>query len=251
MEQDALSQKNQIAWNDAAYDAWVKHYGDPKTAAAELCQNPEHTARRILPHLAKVKGAQIANPLGSHGRLAVALSLLGADVTVFDISQSNAKYGQELAAAAQQNIQFLVGDFLATASEIPDRFGYAVMDLGILHYFISIADFAVAIRTILKPGGTMVLSDFHPITKKAIEPQTNGISLRGSYFDKGVEEAPTPYEAFLDQKIVPCLVRRWRIDETLNAFIGAGFTITRFEEHPDGQVRSLPGTFTLVARSPV
>lgn len=44
-----------------------------------------------------VKDLKIANPCGSNGRRAVALALLGADVTVFDISEENKRYALELA----------------------------------------------------------------------------------------------------------------------------------------------------------
>lgn len=40
---------------------------------------------------------KIANPCGSNGRIAVPLALLGADVTIFDISEENKRYALELA----------------------------------------------------------------------------------------------------------------------------------------------------------
>lgn len=38
--------------------------------------------------------------MGSHGHKAVAMALLDANVVVVDVSQANARYGMELAAAA-------------------------------------------------------------------------------------------------------------------------------------------------------
>lgn len=50
--------------------------------------------------------------MGSHGAKAVAAALLGASVTCVDISPSNADYGQQLAAAAGVEVQFVVSDVL-------------------------------------------------------------------------------------------------------------------------------------------
>ena len=50
--------------------------------------------------------------MGSNGTKAVALALLGAEVTVVDVSPGNAKYAQELAAAAGVELQYEVCDVL-------------------------------------------------------------------------------------------------------------------------------------------
>lgn len=85
----AIAQQNKRAWEANAYEAWVKAYGKPAEVAKQLVDNPGHKARRLLPYLGAVEGQRIANPLGSHGRLGVALALLGANVTIFDISEPN------------------------------------------------------------------------------------------------------------------------------------------------------------------
>lgn len=61
---------------------------------------------------------KIANPCGSNGIMAVRLSLLGADVTVFDISEENRRYAIELAKEAGVEIQYILGDFLETDIDI-------------------------------------------------------------------------------------------------------------------------------------
>ena len=42
--------------------------------------------------------------------------------------------------------------------------------------------------------------------------------------------------------------RKYTISEIINAVITAGFTLSRFDEHPAWKNKSVPGEFTLVAR---
>ena len=162
MDQNLFSQHNRTAWDAAAYDAWVLRYGEPAVAGANVRADPRHTLRRILPFLGDPSGMKVANPLGSHGRIATALSLLGARVNVFDISASNARYARELSAAAGTSINYIVGDFLEKSASFKDAFDATVMELGIVHYFLSLEYFTEALKVITKQSGTVVLVDFHP-----------------------------------------------------------------------------------------
>jgi 2-polyprenyl-3-methyl-5-hydroxy-6-metoxy-1,4-benzoquinol methylase len=52
------------------------------------------------------------NLMGSHGHKAVALALLGAAVTVVDVSPGNATYARAVAAAAGVELEYVVADVL-------------------------------------------------------------------------------------------------------------------------------------------
>ena len=47
-----------------------------------------------------------------------------------------------------------------------------------------------------------------------------------------------------------CSFREYTISEIINAVIGSGFTLERFDEHPSWNDPRLPGEFTLVAKRP-
>lgn len=61
------------------------------------------------------------NLMGSHGSKAVALALLGATVTVADVSPGNQRYAQELAAAAGVGITYIIADVLHIPDELEGR----------------------------------------------------------------------------------------------------------------------------------
>ena len=61
---------------------------------------------------------------------------LGSEVTVVDISASNAKYANELADAAGVSIQYVVSDVLNV--QLSESFDIVLLELGVLHYFLDL-----------------------------------------------------------------------------------------------------------------
>ena len=100
----STTEANCRAWNARWYDAWLSAFQSPKAEAARIVADPERILRRLLPYLGQVAGKRICNVQGSHGRIAVALAYLRADVTVIDFSQENQRFALELAAAAEVTI---------------------------------------------------------------------------------------------------------------------------------------------------
>ena len=245
------AQRNKIAWEANAYAAWVKAYGTPSEVAKQLVANPQHKVRRLSPYLGTVKGQRIANPLGSHGRLGVALALLGADVTVFDISEPNQTYALELAKAANVDLDYVLGDFLElNLDAYYGSFDSVVLELGIVHYFVELKPFVVRLHALLVDGGRLVLNEFHPLLKKALCVTEGQVELRGDYFLSDLEAAPVAYAAFTSNAsaLPECLIRRYTLGEIVTAFAQGGFIVEQLVESPDGDFAKLPGTFTLVAR---
>ncbi len=167
MTQTEHSRANRAAWSHRAYEAWQHGYGSPPEAAASIREDPEIILREYREHLGDVRGKVVANLLGSHGRRAVALAILGAEVTVVDISAENQRYALELARAAGVTIEYIVSDILEWKTEsLADHFDTVLMEYGILHYFVQLDPLVRLLEKILKPAGKVVLHEFHPIDKK-------------------------------------------------------------------------------------
>ena len=81
-------------------EALVKMYGTPADFAEKILADPEGHLWRTIDFLGDVKGKRIINLLGSNGRKAVPLALLGAGVTIVDISEPNRQYAVALAECA-------------------------------------------------------------------------------------------------------------------------------------------------------
>jgi len=136
------SQKNKKAWEYRAYEFWNMRDGSPKEKADQILQNPKACLKYHQKYFEKVDGMKIANVCGSNGRKAVPLAVLGANVTVFDISEENKKYALELAECAGVTINYEVGDFNNVDLErFGNAFDIAYLEGGILHYFHDIDRF--------------------------------------------------------------------------------------------------------------
>ena len=169
ISQKEHSSKNRQAWNYRAYEAWHRLGGSPEEAANKIRQNPHYPLREYEQHLGDVANKRIANLLGSHGRRAVALSLLGARVTVVDISEENCRYAMEFAQASGVELDYIVSDVMEwDCSPHLDTFDIVLMELGLLHYFVDLNPLTGLIHRILKPGGKFVLHEYHPVNKKCL-----------------------------------------------------------------------------------
>jgi SAM-dependent methyltransferase len=248
--QSEFSRANRAAWSFGAYEAWCNGYGYPGDAAAKIKRNPAHVLREYREYLGDMRGRIIANLLGSHGRRAVALALLGAEVTVVDISDENRRYALEVAQSAGVSIQYIVSDLLEWRTEpFSEHFDLVLMELGILHYFADLRPFARLVYGILKVGGRMILHEFHPIVKKGVPTLDNGrLYLCGDYFSRNIVQVPAPFMVQKDgQASSPlCRIRYWELGEAVTAFSSSGFVIETLVERPHQGYPTLPGTFTLV-----
>lgn len=256
MDQQTLSRINQTAWSYSAYyDAWCRYYGSPRCLAEDFHNNePWGTLKRYRKHLGQVSGLRIANLLGSIGRKAVPLAQLGAQVTVVDISEVNARYARELAQHVGVPIEYIVSDVMKLDLEpLASQFDIVFMEGGVLHYFLDLPRFACVVHTLLRQGGRMILGDFHPI-RKCVQIVDDRARLEGDYFDRATHRSNLPLVNFLsiiEQLCFPkCEVRHWTLGEIITAFAKAGLVIDEMEETPSETRVELPEMFHLVAHKP-
>ena len=244
------SRQHKAAWEFDAYDFWVRQAGPPQERAAEDKADPVRMLRKYAVYFDRYEGVRIANICGSCGKKAIPLALLGAEVTVFDISEDNRRYALETAEAAGTHVDYVVGDVLETdLNRYGGYFDVVFMEGGILHYFHDIDEFMRLMYEMLKPGGKIICSDFHPFTK--INDSLHFENPTMSYFSTDVFEGEMAHARFYEEpvrsRIPKCRYRKYTISEIINAMISAGFCLKRFDEHPSWVNPDLPGEFTAVA----
>lgn len=242
---EAMSERNRAAWNAARYPSWVEAIGTPEIEAAKIRADPNHTLRRLLPHLGDVAGKRICNVQGSHGRIAVALARLGAKVTVIDFAEENRRYALELAQAAGVTIDYRLADTIeADRLGLDGAFDCLAMELGILHYHQDLERFFSVMKSLGAPNARLLLNEFHPVQRKLF---WQGRGVPKDYFATALVETDVPDPTGAERSLGTCLCRFWTLGEIVGAVLAAGFTLRRLEEHPDWDDPRIPGTFTLVA----
>ncbi|WP_255993802.1 class I SAM-dependent methyltransferase [Clostridium perfringens] len=251
--------ENEEAWNKETYNAWVKRFGTAKEAAEKIKAMPEKKLNVLLDKFGDVKGKKIFNLMGSNGNKAVALALLGADVTVVDFSEGNRRYALDLAESCGVKINFILSDVLKMPKEVMSGdYDIVFAEMGILHYFSDLAPFMNVINSLLKDGGKAVLRDFHPVSTKLITSRGSTAKVRkhkvtGDYFDTSLEEKEVAYSKYLEEgEVEKVFLRKWNLGEIVTAVANTGLKIESLTEEPnlssDVFDKGIPKTFTIVAR---
>ncbi len=238
------TEANRTAWSNGRYKAWETAFGSADAEAQRIVSNPEYVVRRILPYLGAVDGKRICNVQGSHGRVAVALTVLGAQVQVIDFSEENRLFATDLAKAAGVSVDYAVCDILeAERLDLRHKFDSLVLELGILHYHQDLEKFFSVMRSLAADDGTLCLNEFHPIQRKLFWP-----SGPHNYFSDSLIKADVPNPVDAGPSLGECQYRFWTMGEVVTAVVNSDFQITHLGEHPDWNNSAIPGTFTLVAR---
>lgn len=241
---------NKKAWEYRAYEFWVKNEGLPKEYAKIILENPTARLKQHGKYFCNINGLKIGNPCGSNGRRAVALALLGADVTVFDISEENKRYALELADCSNVKLDYVVGDLYDVNMDVyGGYFDILYLEGGILHYFHDIDKLMKTLFLMLKPDGKIILNDFHPF-RKVIPINFSKVSVE-DYFDTNIHNGNVAYKDFLEQEegeeFTKCSLRFYNISEIINSVIRNGFSIKEFNEDPSWSNDKLPGEITIYA----
>ena len=244
------SAQNKQAWEYNAYEFWVKQAGTPSERAKKDRENPVEMLKRYSEYFDSYTNTRVANICGSCGKKAIPLAILGSDVTIFDISEDNRKYALEVADAAEVHIDFEVCDILEiNMGKYKNYFDVVFMEGGILHYFHDINEFMNIMYSLLKDGGKMICSDFHPFSKVAELVGVKQPTL--DYFSTDVFEGEMAHAPFFEEEIrkqIPkCSYRRYTVSEIINAVISSGFVLNKFDEHPSWTNNKMPGEFTILA----
>ncbi|WP_026477856.1 class I SAM-dependent methyltransferase [Alkaliphilus transvaalensis] len=258
--QDKISiNENKEAWNKVAYEAWIQKYGEPTEAAKKIQKNPLKSLSVLGEKFGDVSNKRILNLMGSNGSKAVALALMGAEVTVVDFSEGNRRYAMEMADAAGIKIEYLLSDVLKLTDDVLNSdYDIVFAEMGILHYFLDLSPFMNIVFRALKSDGLFVVRDFHPVTTKLISSRGTTAKIRkhkvtGDYFSTTLEESDIAYSKHLTEaEPIKVLLRKWNIGEIVTAVADSGLIIKSLTEEPNLSCevfdKGIPKSFTLTAR---
>jgi 2-polyprenyl-3-methyl-5-hydroxy-6-metoxy-1,4-benzoquinol methylase len=249
--QEELARANKAAWEFKAYQAWVNKFGTPDKLAEELKLKHRHLLRYWLKYIGNPAGKRVLNLLGSNGRKAISLALLGADVTVVDISEENRLYATQVATAAGVKLNYICSDVLNIPNEDElGQFDIVLLEFGILHYFTNLESiFSVAQRR-LRTNARLILTDFHPFARTWVGTY-NLTNPTGNYFDNSVHEGEVAFAKLLPDEersgLGKVLVRSWTVGEIITAIGSIGLYIRTFEEIASPTNAQIPEFFTVIA----
>ncbi|MGM9923882.1 MAG: class I SAM-dependent methyltransferase [Bacillus sp. (in: firmicutes)] len=253
-KQQALTEHNEQAWNQNNYHALIERYGEPAKVAERIKKNPKWRLHPFYKYMDDLEGKQVMHLLGSNGVKATAMALLGANVTVVDFSKENALFADEVAKAAGVSLDYVVSDvFSVNEEKYARQYDYVLMELGVLHYFITLEPLMQKVKKFLAAGGKFVLHEFHPISTKLITSTGKKHKVTGNYFDPELSYNTVAFSKHMSESVqgelMQTVQRKWTIGEVVTAAASSGLHIEVLEEEPNHKLHDigLPKTFTLVA----
>jgi SAM-dependent methyltransferase len=237
---------NRISWNEAT-KAHNSHKDDQAKFFREGGQTlyPEEMAL-----VGDLNGRSLVHLQCNAGQDTLSLALLGAAVTGVDISDVAFDFARQLSAESGIPATFHradVYDWLAETAESDQRFDVVFSSYGALCWLSDIKSWAKGVAAILKPGGRVVLVDFHPFTMLFGDDW----DLEYDYFGKGQPmewddgigdyvamsgDILTPSGYLAGEEVFknphPSYEFQWPISEIITALIEAGLRLTVFKEYP-------------------
>lgn len=243
-----FEKENYDAWNHNVYDFWVKKSGHPRERAEKAIKNPKGDLKKFAVYFQDVKGKKVANICGSCGKKAIPLALMGAQVTIFDISKDSKRYALETASYAGVSVNYVLMDVLKLLdTPYVGHFDIVFMEGGILHYFPDLKQFMNIMYQLLKPNGILLCSDFHPI-RKVLDINWLGNQSVG-YFNEDIQEVEMPHAKFYDEPMrsafPKCFVTLHKLSDIVNTIVGEGFTLLALDEFPAWTNENYPGEFMI------
>jgi SAM-dependent methyltransferase len=210
---------------DQNRSAWDEIHRSRTRAASEQLLIPE----QIFDLIPDVEGKHVLHLQCATGEATAQLVERGALVTAVDVSAEEIEIARERAPD--------VAYYQADVHELPlelhrGRFDLVFTGGDVLSSIRDLDQWLSGIATTLKPGGTLLLYDSHPVTDR-LDPLGH---WRDNYFDSSDERA-------------------WRLEEVVNAVIGAGLPVTRLAEFQTlfkglQRDRRVPWNFALLAEKP-
>jgi SAM-dependent methyltransferase len=224
--------------------AWDEIHRRRTEAMAGQLEIPE----KILELLPDVNGKHVLHLQCATGESTADLVELGALVTAVDISAE----ALDLARQRAPDVAYVHADVHDLPLEVRrGRFDLVFTGGGVLIWLQDLEPWAAGIASALKPGGTLLLYDEHPLSH-CVDPLGH---WRDDYFDESVFVG-TGWEHF-DLTGPPATEqkheRQWRLEQVIGAVIAAGLIVTQFAEfqtlytwiHRD---RRVPWEFALLAQ---
>lgn len=179
--------------------------------------------------LGDVENKKILHLQCHFGQDTLSLARLGADVTGVDFSEEAIAVAKSLAEEMQLNARFICCDVYETLAHLDEKFDIIYTSYGVLGWLPDLNKWAEIVSKLLKPGGKIVLVEFHPMVWMFDNEVKNIVY---SYFNVEtiIEEETGTYadkNAALTTKTIT-----WNhpISEVLQAMLANGLTLNSFEE---------------------
>jgi 2-polyprenyl-3-methyl-5-hydroxy-6-metoxy-1,4-benzoquinol methylase len=150
---------NQKSWNNR-----VEAHVNSDFYDMEGFMNGNSSLNNIeLELLGNVKGKKILHLQCHFGQDSLSLSRMGANVTGVDLSDKAIEKAKEITSKLNLNANFICCDLYDLPNHLNETFDIVFTSYGTIGWLPDLDKWANVISHFLKPGGTFVFAEFHPV----------------------------------------------------------------------------------------
>ena len=251
---NSMHEANRKGW-DAASPAWQATI--EKRVDWRRCRTDPTVAldRRELGFIGQAAGKDVC-VLGSGDNLAVlALSGMGARVTSVDISQAQLDTAASRAGELGLDVTFLRADVVDLGALGDETFDLVYTGGHVAVWVSDLKAYYAEAYRILRRGGTLVVSEYHPF-RRVWRESSDRLELEHGYLERG------PYRYDRSESVagaapgsLPSYEFRWTVADYVTALMNGGCELVAIDEFGDGEecwetapMTGLPGSLLLVGR---
>ena len=178
-----------------------------------------------------VAGLRLAHLQCHFGQDSIAWARHGASVVGLDFSEPAVAAANDLAARLEVDAAFVCADVYDAVGALGgERFDLVYTGLGALNWLPDLTRWAQVVRSLVAPGGRLLLAEFHPFAWVFEED----LSVTYDYFGSAPfvwDDAGSYADLTAATTHNATVEHQHGIGQVLTALLAAGFTIRAFEEH--------------------
>jgi SAM-dependent methyltransferase len=219
--------------NRSLWDARTKHHLASDFYAVDAFKAGRSSLNSIeLALLGDVAGQRVLHLQCHFGQDSLSLARMGAQVTGIDLSADAIAAARQLSAELKVPAEFVCCDVYDLPAHLPAeaQFDVVFTSYGVLGWLPDLARWAALVGRYLRPGGRLILVEFHPVVWMFNNDFTH---LEYSYFNTGpIKETETGTYAERDADITHQSVT-WNhsLSEVIGSLLGQGLQLQHFDEY--------------------
>lgn len=190
--------------------------------------------------LGDVRGRRVLHLQCHFGLDTLSLSRLGAQVTGVDMSDKAIARARELAAELGLAAEFVCAEVYDLPQHLHQQFDVVFTSYGVLGWLPDLARWAAVVSHFLRPGGRLVLVEFHPVVWMF---DTDFARIVYSYFNREtiVEQETGTYADRAAPMQETAVSWNHSLGDVLGGLLGQHLRLEHFAEHDYSPYDCLPG----------